>query len=69
MLPISRSSNESSLLNKLFEEDMKKQGCYFERASFGTRYDPLEDKDIDDNIWHIQGSQLVKKKKVNGERK
>jgi len=61
MLSIARSS-DSKFLDRILDQDFKKEGYSLDRVSFGyTKPDPFEDKALDD-VWIIQGKRLMKKK-------
>ena len=69
MLSISRSS-DSKFLDSIIDQEIEKQSFCFDRISLETtKKDPFEDREIDSNIWQIKGDKLLKKTKVNGEKK
>ena len=55
-------SDESNIIESILGNTPIKKKSYFERINFGcVKKDPFEGK-IDNNIWKIQGSSLLRKK-------
>lgn len=55
-------SDESNVLEKVLELPQTKKANYFERISLGSpKKDPFEGR-VDDNVWKVQGTKLLRRK-------
>jgi hypothetical protein len=54
--------DESNVLEKVLDLPQTKKASYFERVSLGSpKKDPFEGR-VDDNVWKVEGTKLLRKK-------